>query len=419
MKIKNLIALGMAFSLALIPVGSSFASEATENYMKDMQKVYEWKGMESEGSAKITLNTNKIPNQEDLNLFLELGSKSKATVTPLRTENDLNITIGGKGQAIQMIGGEVKVPNIKIFTDEDMNIYVDKASYNALAGKLGLGAKIEEDYAKLVYPKEVPQTLGVSSLSKIDSQKMMQAALTLMNRIDLGSVDLGLVENNGVYTANWDGAKMLDILDAFIKYSLRDYDAYLEFYNMLGIDLIAYVNTQNKALGIEEEMTKEDFLKTMEKAYIAYRDFSNRYLPYIKDVAKNSNLTYKVDFSNKDQMIEDLNLKLVIDLNALKQIKFVADNAKDLGGSVVIDIKTVATTKNAPELEIVLPASTKDIELDKLMTPAAPAPVEKTTEAPEAEQPTAEKKATEKKATEKKAEETAPKAPALAEKPAA
>lgn len=292
MKKVSLIMLLVVSLLAMVGFTSVEAS-----YWAQMKEMYEWNAMEGTSEADIKLS---IPN---MNGEYKVYTTSQSNLKDFSSYSEIKVE-GVQG---------IKFPTIKMYTNGG-DIYINKAAAAPFLSVLGVDLK--EDYILL----ESGQGVDLNTNILNDSIKFIE-------EMDLG-IDLGMKQDGNTYSLTLDSGKLVDLLDAYMIYSLENADK--------------LPNAQEVTIS---EAEKQEALKAYNEFVGAYKDMAKLLIAGSK---YNQQVTFGADKYNEDS-------QLVINT--------------PVGN---ISVNTVAATSKLDAPTFKLPTSVKRIsaeELEVLMAP--------------------------------------------------
>lgn len=196
---KKVLCLLMVSIMMLAMMGFTPAEQA---YIKDSKAVMEWKATQGESTMDFEL---KMPEGEVAKYQVQM--KSKGDMEELLTHIVISI------KAVDVPKDAPKLPErIELYT-KGSDMYLDKASAKALFKAMrGQDFPMTEEFVLLK-----------SDTGMVMDYKTMQEMMDYFYTMDLG-VDTGLEKDGNRYTLNMDSDKMIDLMDAYIKYMLRNVD---------------------------------------------------------------------------------------------------------------------------------------------------------------------------------------------------
>ena len=300
--------LSLVMAVLMIMLSTMGFTTVEKSYWEENKKVMEWKGIESAQDVSFTFQSPDGPN-----ISYKMDIVSKGKIQDMITYIEINT---------QELAGSPKLPQIKMYT-KGSNLYINKEAFLAFV-QLASSNNIEisEDYVM------------------IDSQQNVEMNATLIKELmaflegmDLG-IDSGMVQEGNKYTINLDSDKMIDLLDAYLKYII--------------------VNIDKLPSGLIPEQAKltEDENKEMLDMYEAF------VTPY-KDTAKAA--------------IKGSSYKQVDTFEEAKYEQEAVLDIKSPMGSGNLTMKSVSN--KVEDLNISLPTSVKVItenELNEIMMPPMP-----------------------------------------------
>ncbi len=281
-------------------------------YWEENEKVMNWGGIESKQDLSLSF---KSPDGMELNYKMDIASKGKIqdmiTYIEINTES-LDATYPDSPV----------IPQIKLYT-KGSNLYINKEAFMAFVNMSGnMDLDIKEDYIMI----KSDQTVDMS-------ESLMKELMDFIKQMDLG-IDTGMVKEGNKYTLNLDSDKMIDLLDAYLRYII--------------------VNIDKLPAGIvpEEAKLSEEEKKEMLEMYDAF------VTPY-KDTAK---ATIKGSSYMQVDTFGETNYE-----------QEAALDIKSPMGNGTLEMKSVSN--KVENLNIIVPTSVKVVteeELAEMMTPPMP-----------------------------------------------
>lgn len=374
---KKLLSLMMAVIFVFTTVIPSFA-DVKEDYFNDMKKVYEkstgkavsnqeW-SFQISGKELKDVETIKAMGIDDLDMGLKIKVDSKATEKPIVADIKVNVDLDLPKFLLEHNvnkSGFDKIPEIRMIMDED-NIYLNKDFVNFMAKMSGADKNVvTEDFAKIKTGlKDILNAEQIKDMLE-NQDKMYQASLNFLKKIDLKDAKLNLVKtSDGVYESNLNSDELVDLVDAFIRFVLSDFKAFLDFYKELGIDYIEMMNKQNKAIGLPE-VSEEEMIQKLKEAYTEYDKVSKEYIAKAKKVLKGTTLYVKEDFSKEGEVSSDMKLNLVIDFDALDEVTN-SNLLMGAKGKLNLNMAIKSSQKYVKDLEIKAPEKAQEIDPNEI-----------------------------------------------------
>lgn len=274
---------------------------AEEAYLKESKAVMEWKA--TEGSSTMDLEI-KAPDGEVMKY--EVQMKSKGNMEQMLTYIELSV----KGVDLPK-EAPVFPEKIQLYT-KGADLYIDKASMKSLFKAMrGQDLAVNEDFVLLK-----------SDANMVMDYKSLKEIMDYFYTMDLG-VDTGLEREGNRYTLNMDSDKMIDLMDAYIKYVLRNFDKMPKALFPMGV-------------GEQPQPTAEE----MKVLYDEYVKTSAAFIEQAKEALKGSTL-WQTTTVRTDQVTSEGKLSI-----------------KVLGGEITLRSQSVSRERDF--VNIKLPTSVKE-----------------------------------------------------------
>lgn len=177
---------------------------AESTYWEEMKKVYEWQGTEGDSEVDITINFPPDLNQNyKLNMY---------------TKGDLQDFVSYMEIKVEDMDGEVSIPTIKLYT-KSSDLYINTEAITPILELMGIAEElnIEEEYVAL---RNNTNPMDINS-------NVIKEMITFIENMDLG-IDLGMIKEGNTYTLTLDSDKVIDLLDAYIRYIINNMDKFPE-----------------------------------------------------------------------------------------------------------------------------------------------------------------------------------------------
>lgn len=302
---------------------------AEEAYLKESKAVMEWKA--TEGSSTMDLEI-KAPDGEVMKYQVQM--KSKGDMEQMLTYIELSI----KGVDLPK-EAPVFPEKIQLYT-KGADLYIDKASMKSLFKAMrGQDLAVNEDFVLLK-----------SDANMVMDYKSLNEIMDYFYTMDLG-VDTGLQKDGNRYTLNMNSDKMIDLVDAYIKYVLRNFDKMPKALFPMGV-------------GEQPQPTAEE----MKALYDEYVKTSAAFIEQAKEALKGSTL-WQTTTVRTDQVTSEGKL-----------------NLKIFGGEVTLNSKSVS--RELDSVNIKLPTSVKEFSSTDMADMLTIQPVETGAEATAEAMPT-------------------------------
>lgn len=169
-------------------------------YWEEMKEVYEWNGVEGDSEVEIVVNFPPELNEHyRLNMYSKADLKDFTSYIEIKIEN---------------IEGKQDIPTIKMYT-KGSDFYINKEAVLSLLSAMDIkeNVEIEEEYIVL---RNNASTVDINA-------NLIKDMITFIENMDLG-VELGMTKEGNTYTLTLDSDKIIDLLDAYIRYIISNMD---------------------------------------------------------------------------------------------------------------------------------------------------------------------------------------------------
>lgn len=310
-------------------------SPQEQAYIKDVKGLLDWRGSESAGSINLSI---KAPDGKAMNFDIRYTGKND--MHRIRSYMKMDIKMSGNMENLPAIPG-----TIQMYT-QGSDLYVDRNSFKTLVKAVSQNdPSVNEEFVKIQSDAQV----------NVDKQ-IVREMMDFIYTMDLG-VDTGLVKKGNQYTLMMDSDKMVDLLNAYIKYVLTNMDKFPK-----GLIL----TQQMPAMTAEE---KEKILKE-------YDTTASKMIEELKKSIKGSSYTSKVTMGDEKVDSEG---KLVLNIQ---------------GAQIVVTMN--GYSQRTDDVDVVLPKMVKTFtsgEFSELMMPKMiPVKAEEVKQAVPEEEPKKEEK---------------------------
>ncbi|AKL93791.1 hypothetical protein CACET_c02750 [Clostridium aceticum] len=265
---KKMLIITLVLALMLTTVG--FASAET-SYWEELKSMYEWDAMEGNISMELTLVTPPDSSHHyHVHMYSQTNLKDFTSYTEMHIKD---------AEGLQTI------PTIKAYT-QGSNLYINRDAVLAFLAAIGQSeaVAISEEYVMLQNNQNAIEL----------NSNILKDMVAFIEEMDLG-MDLGMTQEDNVYTLTLTSDEMIDLLDAYIQYILNNID-------QLPSGLIP-----SEAMPTEEEM---------QEALQAYNTFLAPYKEMAKEFTKGS-LYHQVSTFEDDSYHEDATLTFVTPMGQL------------------------------------------------------------------------------------------------------
>ena len=356
MKLKKLTSLvlsgAMVFGMAFF--APSKADEVSNSYFDAMKSVATW---------------NKAESKVDLNLNLDLkalGEEFKEFSTDYNLKLDTAIdtdAVLGKLNAkfTSSAFKDFKIPEVTMFFSKN-DFYINKEVFNMYMAESGYAKKTEKDFVKMTFDKVLAESMGVdanfykSIMEQSTSKETSEKMFNYLSKIDIG-IDMGLTKEGNTYKLDWDSDKLVDITNAYVKYTLKNPETFLNMYKeVYGIDLIAEMKKSDKT------MTEEKYKKSMKEALVQWEKEVEPTLPKVKKVIAGSKLSVEENFGKEDYS-QKVTFKLALDLNRISEMSEGTKYTKPMVVSATLTSN--ATSKKMEKLDLTVPTDVEVFDIVK------------------------------------------------------
>ncbi|MDO4721302.1 MAG: hypothetical protein Q4A78_11615 [Peptostreptococcaceae bacterium] len=322
---KKTMYLILVSMMAFLMMGATSAEKA---YLDATKSVLEWKG--AEGKSEFTVDVKLSP---ELDIKYSGDLKTKSDMESLTTYIELNM------KAVQAPEPVPPFPSsIRMYT-KGADLYVEKKTMNSFIEVVG-GQKLDIPEEFILIKSDVPMDLN---------KKMMGDLFHYFYTMELG-VDTGLQKDGNRFTVSMNADKIVDIADAYIKYTLKNADKLMGLMAMSPKDMV---------VSEEEKM----------EALKQYEEFVRPMLPEIKKMFAGSSYMMDTTISEGKASAEE---KLVIKAEGVEAV-----------------IRTKSASNRADHVNVKLPTSVKAYtaqQLAEMIAPKIPVPTLEAEETAEAEE---------------------------------
>lgn len=373
---KKLLSVLLAFVFVFSSLMPVFA-DTKEDYLSDLQKLYEKNTGYAKASQKLIfgVSTEEIKELEDmginnLNLKLNVDADSKVSLDPYRIEMKMKLGLEGFDDLMKIMGNDPigEIPEIKLTIDEK-ELYVNKEIVNYFLKMSGVSEEdlVKEDYVKIDYTSEWDKnTLDAyknmqSKLIK-DNDEIEKASINLLRKIDLGDVKLNFEKlSDGKYQIKLNSDELVDVIDAFIRFTLSDFDVFLDFYKAIGIDIVDNMNATYTVIGMPE-ITEENLKAQLAESLKEYEKNAPTFIKDLKKIIKGTQVIAKESFSEDGKYNSEYYLNIVVNLKELKDLSPIFEDAN---GKINITLNSKQDTIYTDKLEIKCPENAEELDLSK------------------------------------------------------
>lgn len=353
MRFKKLTSLALSGAMALSTAMymPSNANEATDAYFNDLKAVNTWEKIQSD--TDINVGASLYEKKKTSTYGYTINTKSNYEKKALRGDIAISFVPASKDTP--------PIPAIHIYYNEK-ELYINKDFFNTVGVYLGVDKQIKSDYVKLKFDQKDLKKMGITPemlKQTSNSQETFDKLVKFLKKIDLG-IDIGFTKKDNTYSISWDSDKVVDILNAYIKYVLGNYEIFLDFYKeVFGIDMMDIYKEQGITI------SKEDIQKQMKEALQEWLKVEKEYLPKIKEVLKGTVIT-TTEVLTKDDYSQKARFKLVVDL--AKAEKLFDENTNAIPGDlqkVSFNISIQGMSKNVPDLKIDMPTNSEEFNISE------------------------------------------------------
>lgn len=310
---KKTMYLILVSMMVLLMMGATSAEKA---YLDATKAVWEWKGAEAQSEFTIDI---KLSSEETLKYSGAL--KTKSDMESLTTYIELNL------KAVQVPEPVPPIPSsIRMYT-KGSDLYLDKKTMNAFIEMIG-GQKLDIPEEFILIKSDAPMDLN---------KKMMGDLFNYFYTMELG-IDTGLQKDGNRFTVSMNADKIIDIADAYIKYTLKNADKLFGIMAMSPEDMV---------------MSEEEKMELLKQ----YEESVKPMLPELKKLFAGSSYMMDTTISEGKVNAEE---KLVIKAEGFEAV-----------------IRTKTSSKQADQVNIKLPASVKAYtaqQLGQIIAPKIPVP---------------------------------------------
>lgn len=297
--------LSLIMAVLMIMLSTMGFTSVEKAYWEENKKIMQWEGVESDQDLSLNFKTT-----DGFSINYKMDIKSKGIMKDMVTYIEVNT---------EALENSPAIPQIKMYT-KGADLYINKEAFLAFV-KLSSQKDIEiaEDFVKITNEQNVEI-----------SASLMDEIMKFVEEIDLG-MDMGMVQDGNKYTLNLDSDKMIDLLDAYMRYIFNNMD-----------------KLPSSLMPADFKMTEEE----KQEMLAMYDAFVTPYKDTAKAAIKGSTY-YQVDTFEESKYSQE----------AVLDIKTPMGNGKLAMNSV---------SNKVSDLKISLPASVKVVnqeELNEMMMP--------------------------------------------------
>ncbi|EJP26274.1 hypothetical protein HMPREF1142_0943 [Peptostreptococcaceae bacterium AS15] len=356
MKLKKLTSLvlsgAMVFGMAFF--APSKADEVSNSYFDAMKSVATWNKAESKVDLNLNLDLKALGDEykefsTDYNLKLDTAIDTEAVLGKLNAKFT--------SPALK----DFKIPELTMFFNKN-DFYVNKEVFNMYMAESGYAKQTKKDFVKMTFDKVLAESMGVdanfykSIMEQSTSKETSEKMFNYLSKIDIG-IDMGLTKEGNTYKLDWDSDKLVDITNAYVKYTLKNPETFLNMYKeVYGIDLIAEMKKSDNT------MTEEKYKKSMKEALVQWEKEVEPTLPKVKKVIAGSKLSVEENFGKEDYS-QKVTFKLALDLNRITEMSEGKKYTKPMVVSATLTSN--ATSKKMEKVDLTVPTDVEVFDMVK------------------------------------------------------
>lgn len=356
MKLKKLTSLvlsgAMVFGMAFF--APSKADEVSNSYFDAMKSVATWNKAESKVDLNLNLDLKALGDEykefsTDYNLKLDTAIDTEAVLGKLNAKFT--------SPALK----DFKIPELTMFFNKN-DFYINKEVFNMYMAESGYAKQTKKDFVKMTFDKVLAESMGVdanfykSIMEQSTSKETSEKMFNYLSKIDIG-IDMGLTKEGNTYKLDWDSDKLVDITNAYVKYTLKNPETFLNMYKeVYGIDLIAEMKKSDNT------MTEEKYKKSMKEALVQWEKEVEPTLPKVKKVIAGSKLSVEENFGKEDYS-QKVTFKLALDLNRITEMSEGTKYTKPMVVSATLTSN--ATSKKMEKVDLTVPTDVEVFDMVK------------------------------------------------------
>lgn len=169
------------------------------SYWENAKEMYEWDAIEQVSEMEFNLSTPDETYEYKINMNGKSNLKDLSSYLEIDVEDLKDLE---------------SIPTIKMYTD-GADIYINREAIISLLSAMGIedSIEIEEEYVAIK-----------SSQNDFDlNSNMLQDTIEFIDNMDLG-IDLDMVQDGNTYTLTLESDELIDLLDAYLEYSIVNID---------------------------------------------------------------------------------------------------------------------------------------------------------------------------------------------------
>ena len=356
MKLKKLTSLvlsgAMVFGMAFF--APSKADEVSNSYFDALKSVATWNKAESKVDLNLNLDLNALGEE-----FKEFSTDYKLK---LDTAIDTDAVLGKlNAKFTSSAFKDLKIPEFTMFFSKN-DFYINKEVFNMYMAESGYAKQTKKDFVKMTFDKVLADSMGVdanfykSIMEQSTSKETSEKMFNYLSKIDIG-VDMGLTKDADTYRLDWNSDKMVDVTNAYIKYTLKNPETFLNMYkDVYGVDLLAEMKKSDST------MTEAKFKKSMKEALTQWEKEVEPTLPKIKKVIAGSKLSVEENFGKEDYS-QKVTFKLALDLNRITEMSEGTKYTKPMVVSATLTSN--ATSKKMEKVDLTAPTDVEVFDIVK------------------------------------------------------
>ncbi len=196
---RVLVALVLVLAMFSTTIASAAPETPAGEYWEELKAMYEeWAAMEGESDMKITIT---VPEEDPM--VFDVNIKSIGNMEDMSTSMEVTISTDDP---------ELQIPVIHMMT-VGSDIYLNTEIIKFFAEKMEMGdmVQIEEEYVMLQGGDDVPEVSTQYLLDVLEFVEGMEF-----------DFEFDMTKEDNTYTLNMDSDQMIDLLDAYMVFSLEN-----------------------------------------------------------------------------------------------------------------------------------------------------------------------------------------------------
>ncbi len=309
--------LSLVMAVLMIMLSTMGFTSVEKAYWEENKKIMQWEGVESDQDISLDFKS-----ADGFGINYKMDIKSKGKIKDMVTYIEINT---------EALENSPAIPEIKLYTN-GADLYINKEAFLAFVKAIShKDIEISEDYVMIASQKNV----------EINAS-LMEEIMTFVEEIDLG-IDMGMVKDGNKYTLNIDSDKMIDLLDAYMRYIFNNMD-----------------KLPSSLMPADFKMTEEE----KQEALAMYDAFVTPYKDTAKAAIKGSSY-YQVDEFEESKYTQEAVLEIKSQMiNGKLSMNSVSNKVSDIDVSLPTSVKVVTEAELNEMMMPELPPMPLSISLD-------------------------------------------------------